>query len=533
MDINYGKQVFDNYFVQAVTILTIFLVNGKGQFYEFFDDTFIFLSILLPTVLRFFLTDHLFWGLFITILGLILVYLLYQFHYTPPPKSNYENEKNKTYKFFRAFLRWFVRHSSLFPFYITIYIFYLPLSVEVHDDPSKKIVSPFESPEYINSFCLTKSNVIGCKISYYIRLYIVWFSIFICLIDFGLGYAFKKKNMYFPLKYLSLIRFIWFVVLSLTPGVVFGILLSDENYYLYKISSGLPISACVSIVRHYVGKDVHTFFSHYINLHRMFKMSIDNLVNVEVAMIQVDEKRKCDSKEIEKIRKNKMEDNCKKHKKGSRAWVRKNINITSTCILQITEKLKQKLISEHMIDKELDDIEKEVKQEKVLSGYKNVNSQFKKAITKRLEKNIGSNLKDEINSNLSQIIYSNYEKFISKNPKTEKDGKFNSNDNSLNPETEEDEKFNSNDNNETDDHSLIRSTLTNVKQKVTKLFQNFEDDMEGCGIYQILSEEDKDDIGRNSSNIGNIKAYLKNHEELLESSNKSSREELSEIKCDC
>ncbi|CAB4432814.1 unnamed protein product [Rhizophagus irregularis] len=494
MEIDYGKQVFDNYFVQVVTILTIFLVSGKGRFYEFFDDTYIFLSILLPTILRFFLTGHLFWGLFITILGLILVYLLHEFHYTPSPKSNYETKKSKEsqrqpYKFFSAILEWFVNNSSLFPFYMTIYLFYLPLSVEVHDNPSKKIVSPFESPEYINSFCLTKSNVIGCKVSYYIRLYIVWFSILFCLIDFGLVGVFARWKKYYPLKYLSPLRFIWFVVLSLTPGVVFGILLSDENYYLYKISTGLPISACVSIVRHYVGKDVHTFFSHYINLHRMFKMSIDNLANAKVYKSYVDKKIKGSKfiskdaskkilEEIEKTRNDIMKD-----EKVKRYWVRNNINKTSTYILKITNTLKKVIIEDHV------ELDEKIKQD--------VNPQFEKAITKRLEKNVGSNLKDEIYSNLSLIIHLN------------------------------NEKIDSNDEND------IKSTLKNVRKKVTNLFLKFEDGMEGCGLFQILSEEDKDDIERNSSNISNIKTYLKNHDELLESPNNSSMEELNEIKCNC
>ncbi|RGB27981.1 hypothetical protein C1646_819422 [Rhizophagus diaphanus] len=416
MEIDYGKQVFDNYFVQAVTILTIFLVSGK---------------------------------------------------------------------------------------------------VEVHDDPSKKIVSPFESPEYINSFCLTKSNVIGCKVSYYIRLYIVWFSILICLIDFGLVYAFLNKNFYFPLKFLSPLRFIWFVILSLTPGVVFGILLSDENYYLYKISTGLPISACVSIVRHYVGKDVHTFFSHYINHHRMFKISIDNLANAE----KIKDRLETGSNEMTENKNKfiKIKNDCEVHKLGTRAWVRKNIDNTSTCILEITEKLKEMIISDHKIDDELKNIEQNLNlaRKEVLCDYSDVSLRFKKAITKRLEKNIGSNLKDEINSNLTQIIYSKY-------------GKFNSNNNNSNPEKKSVP--------EEDDGSIkmeISSKLTNIKKTVTKLFQKFEDDMEGCGLYQILTEEDKGDIGRNSSNISNINAYLKNHNVSLKDNKGSSREELKEVKCDC
>ncbi|PKB99329.1 hypothetical protein RhiirA5_429893 [Rhizophagus irregularis] len=409
MEIDYGKQVFDNYFSQVVTILTIFLVSGKGQFYEFFDDTFIFLSILLPTILRFFLTDHRYW-------------------------------------------------------------------VEVYDDPSKKIVSPFESPKYINSFCLTKSD------------------------NLGLVYTFlNTKYVKFPLRCLSYLRFIWFVVLSLTPGVVFGILLSEENHYLYKISTSLPISACVSIVRHYVGKDVHTFFSHFINHHRMFKKSIENLDRAEDIISKLDPEAVKMSNDL---------------KKGTRAWVRKNINNTSTCILQITEKLKEKIILDHKIDVNLNEIEQSLdpnQQKEVLLNFKDVSLRFTKEIKEKLEKNIGSDLKDEIDSNLTQIIDSKF-------------GKINSNDEKGAGSIEQ----------------KIGSKLSEIKDKVTKLFTKFEDDMEGCGLYQILTEEDKADIERNSGNINNIKIYLENHEGLIKrsiDSNNSDREpnkeELSDIKCDC
>ncbi|CAB5315748.1 unnamed protein product [Rhizophagus irregularis] len=383
---------------------------------------------------------------------------------------------------------------------MTIYIFYLPLSVEVYDDPSKKIVSPFESPKYINSFCLTKSDSIGCKVSYYIRLYIVWFSFLICLIDLGLVYTFlNTKYVKFPLRCLSYLRFIWFVVLSLTPGVVFGILLSEENHYLYKISTSLPISACVSIVRHYVGKDVHTFFSHFINHHRMFKKSIENLDRAEDIISKLDPEAVKMSNDL---------------KKGTRAWVRKNINNTSTCILQITEKLKEKIILDHKIDVNLNEIEQSLdpnQQKEVLLNFKDVSLRFTKEIKEKLEKNIGSDLKDEIDSNLTQIIDSKF-------------GKINSNDEKGAGSIEQ----------------KIGSKLSEIKDKVTKLFTKFEDDMEGCGLYQILTEEDKADIERNSGNINNIKIYLENHEGLIKrsiDSNNSDREpnkeELSDIKCDC
>lgn len=536
MDVNYGKLVFDNYFNQVITILTIFLLSGKGQFFEFFDDTIIFLSILLPTILRFFLTNHRFWGFFIIILGLILIYFLYEFHYTPPKT----NKDSKLFKYFRKPLTFLIKLSSLIPLYMTLYIYYLPLSVEVYDDTSKKLISPFESPKNIDSFCLIKSDVIGCKVSYYIRLYIVWLSVLICLIDFGLVYTFLNTKYIFPLRILSPLRFIWFVIISLIPGVVFGILLSDENYYLYKISTGLSISACVSLVKHYVGKDVHTFFSHYINHHRMFGKSIENLSRAKEikSILKIEDDPETDEesddpkiKEMSNGLKTEIRVS-KKVEKGTRDWVRKNINYTSTSILKITEKLKNKIISDHLIEKKLQEIESHieswnldpVRKEEVLSDLKEVRSQFIKEITGKLENNIGSNLKDEIDSNLSQVIDS---KFGTINLK-EKDS-LNLRKRAvseLNPEEEAGSK---------QLEFEIVDKLSDIKNKVTEFFKNFEDDMEGCGLYQILTEEDKSDIQRNSENLSNIAIYLDNHKELK--LNKSSNEtninkELDEIKCD-
>ncbi|PKC02539.1 hypothetical protein RhiirA5_380901 [Rhizophagus irregularis] len=40
-----------------------------------------------------------------------------------------------------------------------------------------------------------------------------------------------------PLILLPLVHLLWMFIITIAPGIVFGVLLSDESYYLYKIST--------------------------------------------------------------------------------------------------------------------------------------------------------------------------------------------------------------------------------------------------------------------------------------------------------
>uniref|UniRef100_U9UEG9 Uncharacterized protein n=1 Tax=Rhizophagus irregularis (strain DAOM 181602 / DAOM 197198 / MUCL 43194) TaxID=747089 RepID=U9UEG9_RHIID len=79
--------------------------------------------------------------------------------------------------------------------------------------------------------------------SSYVKIYIEWGSLFIWLIDYIYSGLFFLKRRLFSLILLPLVHLLWMFIITIAPGIVFGVLLSDESYYLYKISTGFSIPA--------------------------------------------------------------------------------------------------------------------------------------------------------------------------------------------------------------------------------------------------------------------------------------------------
>ncbi|GBB92950.1 hypothetical protein RclHR1_02090014 [Rhizophagus clarus] len=379
-DIDYKKTVFDLYFFQAFSFISALLIAKSSKA---FDDIVICLSILLPTIIRFFLTSHPFWGFLIIVLGIIMIYFILEFY-------NYKVGKESGNKFLDCFKVPFVlllQLRSIIPLFITLYVFYLPLAVEVYDKASMKLFSPFESPKNIHTFCLTKSDVVACEISYYIRLYILWLSLLVCIVDLILNFAILKYRLYVLMKSLSMLRLVWLCVITLLPGIVFGILLSDEsqNYYVYKISTCLSISACIALLKHYLATDYDTYFSQYINTHRLFEMiikTIDCLTNIENKLREYEGK----PVKVQKVLDGKLD----------HQWVRCNIKKNDICFNEIFKDLKDKFAARHMIDTKIDSINSSVDKSnaKVLSKLKKIKKKFDKDVGKKLKNEIGLDLEE-------------------------------------------------------------------------------------------------------------------------------------------
>jgi hypothetical protein len=497
--IDFGKQMFDTYFGQVVNIATILLVQRKSKFFQFFDDVIIFSSILIPTVLRFFLTSHKYWGILIVILGVILIYFLYQFHFIKhnKTKKNDETKKKKTiFKRIRHSLSWLIKLPALIPLYITLYVFYLPLSVEVNDT-SNNLASPFESPQKIYLFCLTKSSVIvACEVAYYIRLYIVWLSILICIVDFILDYAISKYKYYILMKLLSILRLLWMCIITLIPGIVFGILLSDENYYLTKVSSLLSITACVAIIKHFAEIDVHTFFSHYINNFRMFEVTLKNSKRL---------KKICKKLHIQEDIPDELKEN--EELVIKRRWVVNNIERNAKYICFIISKLKEKVKSNHEINVTLQEVKSMLKNKKeILSKLEDIDSEFKKEIASKVESEMCLDLVEKSISDPEEII-------VSRLREIENDSNLKLNDLNTENKGETIEEVTVHDHDD-EMFTKLKEGIIALKAFVFKFFDKLEE-IEDYGFFQTLTKEDKEKINKNCDNIRKIKTYIKNHKELL------------------
>src|SRR5207249_7264635 len=96
MATDYGKEMFDTYFDQGITILTILLVSGKGKFFEFFDDVIVFLSILTPTIIRLIMTKHINYASLLIVFGVAMIYVIFfKFHYSKIKYNNKIKEINE------------------------------------------------------------------------------------------------------------------------------------------------------------------------------------------------------------------------------------------------------------------------------------------------------------------------------------------------------------------------------------------------------------------------------------------------------
>lgn len=58
-----------------------------------------------------------------------------------------------------------------------------------------------------------------------------------------------------------------------------------------------------------------------------------------------------------------------------------------------------------------------------------------------------------------------------------------------------------------DEIEKYKEKISSFINGVSRIFLTFEDEIEGRGLHQALTTEDKDDIKRNSENIKNIDIY--------------------------
>ncbi|CAG8785787.1 14463_t:CDS:2, partial [Dentiscutata erythropus] len=190
----YGKTAFDTYYSSILPILALILLgNKKNWLNSLFDDIIIFLSIIIPSIVRLFMTTHKYYATFAIVCvfaGIIVLPLFYICKNVDYGDMGFLNSLASKKKFKP---RIYVLLCIFFPCLLLICSI-LPNEANVLNESfqSTNMTAALDfSSEIVSIVCGTEQDLSICKISYRISIISGYICCLIAVVDFVTS---KMKN---------------------------------------------------------------------------------------------------------------------------------------------------------------------------------------------------------------------------------------------------------------------------------------------------------------------------------------------------